>query len=57
LGGLWAWHAGETNLRCVRSSGICMPNPNSLALSYRDLSVQPDGQTDGQSDRRTDGHG
>jgi len=30
FGGLWAlewaWHIAETNLRCVRSSGICMPN-------------------------------
>jgi len=53
LGGLWAlkwaWHIAETNLRCVRSSGIC--TPNSLALrSFRDLSVYPDGQTDGQTD-------
>jgi len=33
LGGLWAlewaWHIAETNLRCVRSSGICRPNLNS----------------------------
>jgi len=36
LGGLWtlewAWHSAKTNLRCVRSSGICTPNLNSLAL-------------------------
>jgi len=36
LGGLcaleWAWHPAETNLRCSRSSGICKPNPNILAL-------------------------
>jgi len=35
LGGVWAlewaWHSAETNLRCVRSSGICTPNLNSLA--------------------------
>jgi len=30
-----------------RSSGICTPNLNSLALIvFRDLSVHPDGQTD-----------
>jgi len=39
----WAWHDAETNLRCVRSSGICTPNLNSLACIV--------------SDRRTDGHG
>jgi len=36
LGGLWAlewaWHIAETNLHCVRSSGICTPNLNSLGL-------------------------
>jgi len=26
LGGMWAWHIAETNLRCVRSSGTCTPN-------------------------------
>jgi len=35
LGGLWAlewaWHIAETNLRCVRSYGICSANRNSLA--------------------------
>jgi len=25
----WAWHSAETNLRCVRSPGICTPNLNS----------------------------
>jgi len=53
LGGLWAlewaWHAAETNLRCVRSLGICMPNPSS-SHSFRDLSVHPDRQTDGKTD-------
>jgi len=53
FGGLWAlewaWHAAETNLRCVRSSDICMPYPNSLALIFRDLSVHPDRQADGQT--------
>jgi len=52
LGSLWAreWacHAAETNLRCVRSLGICMPNLNSQALI--DLSVHPDGQTDEKTD-------
>jgi len=51
------------NLRCVRSSGICTLNLNSLeaqeserqisiafSYSFRDLSVHPDGQTDGQMD-------
>jgi len=61
LGGLWAfdwaWHIAETNLRCVRSSGICMPNLNSLAYSFRDHSAHPDGRTDGQTVRKTDGHG
>jgi len=37
----WAWHSAETNLRCVRSSGICMPNTNS---------VNPDRWTDKQTD-------
>jgi len=26
-----AWHIAETNLRCVRSYGICSANRNSLA--------------------------
>jgi len=34
LGGLWAlewaWHSAETNLRCLRSSGICTPKLSSL---------------------------
>jgi len=35
----WAWHIAETNLRCVRSSGICMLNnqttvDTSVSLSY-----------------------
>jgi len=41
LGGLWAleWarHSAETNLRCVRSSGICTPSLNSLALIVPDI--------------------
>jgi len=54
LRGLWAlewvWHAAETNLRCVGSSGICTPNLNSLAL------IVPRSQrSSGQTDRRTDG--
>jgi len=28
----WAWHAAETNLRCVRSSGICMPNSMEMRI-------------------------
>jgi len=52
LGGLWAlewaWHIAEINLRCVRSSGICMPNLNSLALIVSEISafIRTDGQTD-----------
>jgi len=55
----WALHIAEANLRCVRSSGICMPNLNScvrssgictpnlnsLAYSFRELSVHPDRRT------------
>jgi len=47
LGGLWAlewaWHIAETNLRCVRSSGVCTQNLNRLAPI---VSGQTDGQTD-----------
>jgi len=54
LGGLWAlewaWHSAETNLRCVRSSGICTPSLNSLALPRSQRSS-------GRTDRRTNGHG
>jgi len=43
LGGLWAlkweWHPAEINLRCARSSGICIPNPNSLALIVFEISA------------------
>jgi len=52
VGGLWAlgwaWHSTETNLRCVRSSGICTPNLNSLAPIVSEISafIRPDGQTD-----------
>jgi len=52
LGGLWAlewsWHIAETNLRCVRSSGICMPNLNSLAPIVSEISafIRTDRQTD-----------
>jgi len=41
LGGLWAlewaWQSTETDLRCVKSSGICTPNLNSLALIVSEL--------------------
>jgi len=52
LGGLWglerAWHLAETMLRCAKNSGICMPNPNSLALKVFEISafIRTDGQTD-----------
>jgi len=40
---LWAlekaWHVVETNLRCVRSSGICTPNLYSLALIVSEISA------------------
>jgi len=44
----WAWHIAETNLRCVRSSGICTPNLNSLAPIVSEISelIRTDGQTD-----------
>jgi len=44
----WAWHVAETNLRCVRSSGVCTPNLNSLALIVSEISafIRTDGQTD-----------
>jgi len=49
LGGLWtlewAWHSAKTNLRCVRSSGICTPNLNSLALIVSEISAFT-GETD-----------
>jgi len=51
----WTWHSAETNLRCVRSSGICMPNLNSLDLIVSEISVFI--RTDIQTDKRTDGHG
>jgi len=50
LGVLWAWEwewlIAETNLRCARSSGTCMPNPNSLALIVSEISafIRTDGQ-------------
>jgi len=51
LGGLWAlewaWHIAETNLRCVRRSGICTPVFNSLAFIVSEISAFI----------RTDGHG
>jgi len=37
----------ETNMHCTRSSGICLPNPNSLALIDSEISAFI----------RTDGHG
>jgi len=59
LGGLWSleWarHIAETNLRCVRSSGICMPNLDSLALILSEISAFI--RTDRQTVRRRDGHG
>jgi len=45
----WAWHSAETNLRCVKGSGICTPNLNSLALIVSEIFIR--------TDRRTDGHG
>jgi len=55
VGGLWAlnwaWDAAGTNLRCVRSLGICMPNLNSLALIVSGISAFI--RTDRQTDRRT----
>jgi len=55
LGGLWAlewaWHCAETNLRCVRSSGICTPDLNSLAPIVSEISAFI--RTDRQTDRRT----
>jgi len=43
VGGLWAlewaWDHAETNLRCARSSGICMSNPNSLALIVSEITA------------------
>jgi len=42
----WAWHAAETNLRCVRSSGVYTPYLNSLALIVSEISAFI----------RTDGH-
>jgi len=51
LGGLWAlewaWHFGETNLRCAGISGICMPNPRIVALIVSEILAFI----------RTDGHG
>jgi len=52
FGGLWAWHAADTNLHC---SGICMPNPSSLALIVSEISAFI--RTDRQTESRTDGHG
>jgi len=45
---LWAWHAAEINLRRVRCSGICMPNPSIVALIVSEISafIRTDGQTD-----------
>jgi len=55
LGGLWelewAWHIAETNLSCVRSSGICMPNLNRLDLIVSEISAFI--RTDRQTDSRT----
>jgi len=52
LGGLWAlewaWYSAETNLRCVRSSGIYTPNLSSLAPIVSEISafIRTDRQTD-----------
>jgi len=52
FGGLWdlarACHPAETNFRCARSSGIWMPNPNSLAPIVSEISafIRTGGQTD-----------
>jgi len=47
----WALHIAETNLCCVRSLGICMPNLNGLAFVVSEISAFI------RTDRRTDGHG
>jgi len=39
VGARVVWHSAESNLRCVSSSGICMPNPNSLALTVSEISA------------------
>jgi len=39
LGGLWAWHISETNLRCAGISGICMPNPSIVARIVSEISA------------------
>jgi len=55
LGGLWAlewaWHSTETNLRCVRTSGIRTPSLNSLAPIVSEISafIRTDRRTDGQT--------
>jgi len=53
LGGLWAWHIAETNLRCA---GICMPNPRIVAPIVSEISafIRTDGHTDRGSDGQTD---
>jgi len=59
LGGLWelewAWHIAETNLHCGGISGISMSNPSIVAPIVSEISAFI--RTDGQTDRRTDGHG
>jgi len=49
-GGLWAlkWAWNAADLRCVRSSGICMPNLNSLAFIVSEILafIRTNGQTD-----------
>jgi len=48
LAGLWAleraWHIAESNLRCLRSSRICVSAEPS-SYSFRDISVHPDRRT------------
>jgi len=59
LGGLWelewALHIAEINLRCAGISGICMPNPSFVDSIVSEISAFI--RTDGQADRRIDGHG
>jgi len=40
LGGLWAWHICETNLRCVQGYGIFnLKSQFSIFGSFRDIRV------------------
>jgi len=44
----WAWHAAETNVHCVRSLGICVPNLNRLDIIVFEILafIRTDRQTD-----------